>query len=253
MLYIGEVVGGGGDLKVDIAVDPLEGTNLCATGMPNAIATIAAANEGCFLHAPDMYMEKIAVGPGARGAIDLTLPPRVNVGRVADALGLRPEDMTVVILHRDRHRDLIEEVRATGARIKLIPDGDVAPAVAAGLPDTGVHLLMGTGGGPEGVLAAAALKCVGGDFQGRLHFTAEEERRRCAAMGIEDPDRVYGIDDLARGDVLFAATGVTDGDLLRGVRFFQGGATTHSIVMRSKSRTLRYISAEHHFEHKPVY
>ncbi len=254
MLYIGEMVGNGStDLRVDIAVDPLEGTNLCATGMPNAIATIAAAGEGCFLNAPDMYMEKIAVGPGARGAIDLRKPPARNVFDVADALGLRPEDMTVVILDRDRHRQLIAEVRATGARIKLIPDGDVAPAVAAGLPDTGVHMLMGTGGGPEGVIAAAALKCSGGDLQGRLRCADDAEKRRCRAMGIEDLDRVYGLEDLARGEVLFAATGVTDGDLLRGVRFFGGGGRTHSVVMRSKSRTVRYVEAEHHFDHKPVY
>ncbi|MHB8765326.1 MAG: class II fructose-bisphosphatase, partial [Deferrisomatales bacterium] len=211
MLYIGEMVGNGrGELRVDIAVDPLEGTNLCATGMPNAIATIAAAGEGCFLHAPDMYMDKICVGAGARGAIDITKPPVVNVRNAADALGLNPEDMTVVILNRDRHRQLIAEVRSTGARIKLIPDGDVAPAAAAGLPDSGVHLLMGIGGGPEGVISAAALKCVGGDMQARLHFTTDEERRRCGEMGIADLDRVYALEDLARGDVMFAATGVTD-------------------------------------------
>jgi len=254
MLYIGEIVGNGSpELRVDIAVDPLDGTSLCATGRPNAISTIAAANEGCFLHAPDMYMEKIAVGPGARGAIDLTRPPRDNVLAVAEALGLYPDDLTVVILDRDRHAGLIREVRETGARIKLIPDGDVAPAVAAGLPGSGVHMLMGIGGGPEGVLAAAALKCLGGDFQGRLCFTCDDERRRCREMGIEDLDRVYTIDDLARGNVMFAATGVTDGDLLRGVRFFQGGASTHSIVMRSRSRTVRHITAEHHFDYKPVY
>jgi len=254
MLYIGEVVGNGnGNQKVDIAVDPLEGTNLCATGMPNAIATIAVANEGCFLHAPDMYMDKIAVGPEAKGAIDINKSPKENVRNVADALGMYPEDITVVILNRDRHGKLIEEVRNAGARIKLIPDGDVAPAVAAGLPDTGVHMLIGIGGGPEGVLAAAALKCAGGDMQGRLFFTTDEEKRRCKEMGIEDLNHVYSIDEMAKGEVMFAATGVTDGDLLRGVQYFKGGANTHSIVMRSKSRTVRYISAEHHFDYKPVY
>ncbi|MDW7709802.1 MAG: class II fructose-bisphosphatase [Deferrisomatales bacterium] len=255
MLYIGEIVGSGqGDLRVDIAVDPLEGTNLCATGMPNAIATIAAACEGCFLHAPDMYMDKIAVGPEAKGAIDIRKTPTENVRNVADALGLYPEDMTVVILNRDRHRAIIQEVREAGARIKLIPDGDVAPAVAAGLmEDTGVHMLLGVGGGPEGVLAAAALKSLGGDMQTRLYFTGEDEKRRCREMGIEDLDRIYTIEDLAKGDVLFAATGVTEGDLVRGVRFFSGGARTHSVVMRSLSRTVRYIEAEHHFDFKPVY
>lgn len=254
MLYIGEMVGNGqGNLRVDIAVDPLEGTNLCATGMPNSIATIAAANEGCFLHAPDMYMDKICVGAEAKGAIDIRKRPRENVGNVADALGLYPEDLTVVILHRERHRELIDEVRATGARIKLIPDGDVAPAVAAGLPETPVHLLIGIGGGPEGVLAAAALKCLDGDMQSRLFFTSDEEKRRCREMGIEDLNHVYTIDEMAKGDVLFAATGVTDGDLLQGVRFHKGGGRTNSIVMRSYSRTVRYITADHHFEHKPLY
>jgi fructose-1,6-bisphosphatase II len=254
MLYIGEMVGNGkGDLRVDIAVDPLEGTNLCATGQPNAIATIAAAKEGCFLHAPDMYMDKIATGPGAKGAIDLTKTPTENVNNVADALGLHPDDMTVVILYRDRHKKMIEEVRATGARIKLITDGDVAPAVAAGLAGRNVHLMMGIGGGPEGVLAAAALKCLGGDFQGKLHFTEPGERERCNTMGIEDPDHVYSIDELCASDVMFAATGVTDGDLLDGVRYFHGGAETHSIVMRSNTQTVRFIKALHHFEHSPLY
>ena len=254
MLYIGEIVGNGkGGLVVDIAVDPLEGTNLCATGMPNSIATIAVANQGCFLHAPDMYMDKICVGASAKGSIDIRKRPRENVGNVADALGLYPEDLTVVILNRDRHKELIDEVRATGARIKLIPDGDVAPAVAAGLPDTPVHLLIGVGGGPEGVLAAAALKCMDGDMQARLWFTSEEEKRRCREMGIADLDHIYGLEELAKGDVMFAATGVTDGDLLKGVRFFKGGGFTHSIVMRSLSRTIRYITAEHHFDYKPVY
>jgi len=254
MLYIGEVVGNQqGHLRVDIAVDPLEGTNLCATGMPNAIATIAVANEGCFLHAPDMYMDKIAVGSGARGAIDIRKTPTENVRNVAEALELPPEELTVVILNRDRHKALIDEVRRAGPRIKLIPDGDVAPAVAAGLPDTPVHMLIGVGGGPEGVLAAAALKCLGGDMQARLYFTSDAEKRRCREMGIEDLDRVYTLDELAKGDVMFAATGVTDGDLLQGVRFFHGGAHTHSLVMRSKSRSVRHIRTQHHFEHKPVY
>lgn len=254
MLYIGEIVGNGTNaLRVDIAVDPLEGTNLCATGMPNSIATIATANEGCFLHAPDMYMDKICVGAAAKGAIDINKAPSVNVKNVADALGLYPDDMTVVILDRDRHRALIDEVRATGARIKLIPDGDVAPAVAAGLPDAPVHMLIGVGGGPEGVLAAAALKCMGGDMQCRLYFSNDEEKRRCKEMGITDFNHVYSIEEMAKGDVMFAATGVTDGDLLAGVKYCKGGARTNSIVMRSLSRTIRYIQSDHHFDHKPVY
>lgn len=254
MLYIGEIVGNGsGPLKVDIAVDPLEGTNLCATGQPNAIATIAVAGQGCFLHAPDMYMEKIAVGPRAKGAIDLRKPAGQNVLDAADALGLYPDDMTVVILDRPRHKELIRQVREAGARIKLITDGDVAPAVAAGFEESGVQMMMGIGGGPEGVLAAAALKCLDGDFQGRLHFTNEEEKTRCGKMGIEDLDHIYTLDELAKGDVMFAASGVTGGDLLEGVRFFQGGAYTHSLVMRSASRTVRYIKAQHHFRHDPQY
>jgi fructose-1,6-bisphosphatase II len=254
MPYIGEIVGNGaGGLKVDIAVDPLDGTDLCASGLPNAIATIAAADEGGFLHAPDMYMDKIAVGPAAKGAIDLRKSPRENVQNVADALGLYPDDLTVVILDRERHRELVQEVRAAGPRIKLIPGGDIGAAIASALPDSGVHMLMGIGGGPEGVLAAAALRCIEGDIQCRLHFTRDDEEHRCREMGIEDFDHVYTIEELAHGEVVFAATGVTDGDLLRGVRFFQRGGNTHSIVTRSKSKTIRYITTEHHFEHKPVY
>ena len=254
MLYIGEIVGNGvGDLKVDIAVDPLDGTSLCATGLPNAIATIAAADEGGFLHAPDMYMDKIAVGAAAKGAIDLRKSPRENVRNVADALGLYPDDLTVVILDRERNLELVRQVRAAGPRIKLIPGGDIGAAIASGLPDSGVHMLMGVGGGPEGVLAAAALRCIEGDIQVRLYFTREEEKGRCREMGIEDLDHVYTIEELAAGEVVFAATGVTDGDLLRGVQFFQRGGKTHSIVTRSKSKTIRYITTEHHFDHKPIY
>lgn len=251
MLYIGERVGTGGQAEVDIAVDPLEGTSICAKGMNGSIATIALAPKGGFLHAPDMYMEKIAVGPTARGAIDINAAPSVNLKRVAEAKGCRVEDLTVVILDRPRHDKTVKELRKAGARIHLISDGDVAPAIAAAVEGSGVDLLMGIGGAPEGVLAATALRCMGGDMQARLVFLNQEERDRARAMGIDDFDRVYHAEDLARGEVVFAATGVTNGDLLRGVRYFAGGAATHSIVMRSRSRTVRFIEARHYFDFKP--
>jgi fructose-1,6-bisphosphatase II len=253
MLFIGEKVGNGSSPEVDIAVDPLEGTSICAKGTNGAIATIALAPRGGFLHAPDMYMEKIAVGPAARGAIDINASVTTNLQRVAAAKNCQVEDLTVVILDRPRHEKTIEDIRKAGARIHLIPDGDVAPAVAAAVAGSGVDLLLGIGGAPEGVLAAAALKCMGGDMQGRLVFLTQEERNRARAMGIDNFDRVYTCEDLARGDVFFAATGVTNGDLLRGVRYFAGGAETHSIVMRSKSRTVRFIEARHCFDSKPTY
>ena len=251
MLYIGEQLGTGTGPEVDIAVDPLEGTSICAKGMNGSIATIALAPRGGFLHAPDMYMEKLVVGPLAKGAIDINETPAVNLRRVAEAKGRRIEELTVVILDRPRHERMVTEIRKAGARIHLITDGDVAPAIAAAVEESGVDLLMGIGGAPEGVLAAAALKCLGGDMQGRLVFMSQEERNRAQGMGIDDFDRIYSIDDMAKGDVFFAATGITDGDLLKGVRYFPGGASTHSIVMRSKSRTVRFIEARHHFEHKP--
>ena len=253
MLYIGEKVGNGQAPEVDIAVDPLEGTNICAKGTQGSIATIALAPHGGFLHAPDMYMEKIAVGPSARGAIDINASPLENLKRVAEAKSCYIEDLTVVVLERPRHEKMVAEIRKAGARIHLISDGDVAPAVAAAVEGSGVDLLMGIGGAPEGVLAAAALKCMGGDMQARLVFMTQEERDRGRSMGIDDFDRVYSCEEMARGDVFFAATGVTNGDLLRGVRYFSGGAETHSIVMRSKSRTIRFIEARHQFDFKPVY
>lgn len=253
MLYIGEKVGNGAAPEVDIAVDPLEGTNICAKGMNGSIATIAMAPRGGFLHAPDMYMEKIAVGPSAKGVIDINASPAENLKRVAEVKGCYVEDLTVVILDRPRHEKMINEIRRSGARIHLIPDGDVAPAIAAAVEGSGVDMLLGIGGAPEGVLAAAALKCMGGDMQGRLVFMSQEERDRAKTMGIEDFDKVYATDEMARGDVFFAATGVTNGDLLRGVRYFGGGAETHSIVMRSKSRTVRFIQSSHYFDFKPVY
>jgi fructose-1,6-bisphosphatase II len=253
MLFIGERLGrwSPGSLEVEIAVDPLEGTNLCATGLPNALSVIAIGTRGSMLRAPDTYMEKIAVGPGARGAIDLERPPRENLRAVADALGRYVDDLTVVIQDRPRHERLIREVREAGARVKLITDGDVAGAINTCFPESGVDLLMNTGGAPEGVIGAAALRCMGGDMQGRLAFRNEQERERARTMGLGDPDRVLRLQDLAGGEVMFAATGVTNGDFLRGVRYTGDGARTHSVVMRSRSGTVRYIEAEHHFQHKP--
>jgi fructose-1,6-bisphosphatase II len=255
MLYIGEEVGGGDadDPEVDIAVDPLEGTNLCALGLPNALAVVAMAERGKLLHAPDTYMEKIAVGPVAKGVVDLDKSPTENLKAIADAKGVYVEDLTAIILDRDRHVELIKEVRDAGARVRLITDGDVSAAIATCLEETGIDVLFGTGGAPEGVLAAAALRCVGGDMQGRLRLRNEEEAERCKRMGIEDIDRKWGLTDLAKGDVMFAATGVTSGDMLKGVRYFKGGAETHSLVMRSKSGTVRFIEAQHHFDRKPNY
>ena len=253
MLYIGEKVGDGSSPCVDIAVDPLEGTNICAKGSNGAITTIALAPQGGFLNAPDMYMEKIVVGPGAYGVIDLDASPTENLQRVAAAKKCYVDDLTVVILDRPRHDKMVAEIRKAGARIHLISDGDVAPAIAAAVAGSGVDMLMGIGGAPEGVLAAAALKCMGGDMQARLVFMNEQERERAAKMGITDFERIYNAEDMARGNVFFAATGVTTGDLLKGVRYFSGGAETHSVVMRSKSRTVRFVSTLHHFDYKPLY
>ena len=253
VLFIGERLGraGPGAIEVEIAVDSLQGTNLCATGAANAISVVAMGPKGSLLRAPDTYMEKIAVGPGARGAIDITRSPRDNLRAVADALGKYVEDLTVVILDRPRHERLVREVRESGARIKLIGDGDVSAALNACLPDTGIDMLMGIGGAPEGVISAAALRCVGGDMQGRLLFRSDAEREKARAMGIADGEKVFGIQDLARGDVMFAATGVTNGDFLKGVRFTGDGARTQSVVMRSRTGTVRYIETEHHVQHKP--
>jgi fructose-1,6-bisphosphatase II len=254
MLYIGEEVGGGGNPEVDIAVDPLECTNSVAYGRPNALAVIAIAPQGDLLHAPDTYMEKIAAGPKAMGAIDLTKPPEENIGRVAECLGYKINNLTVAILERERHTHLISRVRKTGARIHLIPDGDVSSAIAAALPEHGVDLLLGIGGAPEGVLAAAALRCIGGTMQGRLVPRNQEEVERAKKMGISDINKIFEIDELASGNsIMFAATGVTDGDLLKGVVFTSGGAITQSLVLRQKSKTRRFIRAEHYFESKPVY
>ncbi len=252
MLYIGEKVGSGGP-KVDIALDPLEGTTICATGAPNALAVIAMAYGGNLLHCPDTYMAKIATGPVGRGVVDLDKSPMENLRALAEAKRCRVEDLTVIILSRPRHEAIIQEVRKAGARIRLIGDGDVSAAIATTQPETGIDLLLGIGGAPEGVLAAAALRCVGGEFQGRLAPRNDEEIERAKKMGVADIKRKFKIDELAAGDVMFAATGVTDGDYLQGVHFFPGGASTQSVVMRSKTKTVRVINAMHYFEHKPAY
>jgi fructose-1,6-bisphosphatase class II len=253
MLYIGEKVGKLPGPRLDLALDPLEGTTICAKGGNNSIAVIAIAEEGNFLHAPDTYMKKIAVGPDAKGAIDLDATPTENLKEIAKAKKCDVQDLTVIILDRPRHAELIAEVRRAGARIWLIGDGDVSAAIATCKRDSGVDVLMGTGGAPEGVIAAAALRCTGGDFQGRLAWRNDDEKARARKMGVKDLDRVYGIEELAKGNVMFCATGVTQGTFLNGVRFFSGGAYTHSVVMRSESGTVRYIEAEHHFDRKPRY
>ena len=251
MLYIGERVGSGQGPKIDIALDPLEGTTITAKGGPNALAVIAMADAGGFLHAPDVYMDKIAVGGGLpEGLVDLDASPDENLKSLAKAKKAEVSDLVVCILDRPRHAELIKKVREAGARIMLISDGDVSGVIATSLPDSGVDLYMGSGGAPEGVLAAAALRCIGGQFQGRLLFRNDDERGRARTQGITDLDRKYSLLDLAKGDVMFAATGVTSGTMLRGVRRFAGGAETHSIVMRSKSGTVRVIEAKHNFTRK---
>ena len=256
MLYIGEEIGKGMDIKADIAVDPLDGTNLVAKGLPNAISVIAMAPKGCLLNAPDTYMKKIAVGPRAAGKIDIDKSVKENLVAVAEALNKDISDLTVIIQDRERHEEIIEEVRDAGARIKLFGEGDVAAAIATAFPDTGVDILIGIGGAPEGVIAAAALKCMGGDFQGKLFPLSNKEKVRCAGMGwTEDKlDRTITMEELAQGnDIFFAATGISDGDLLRGV-VYQGDnrAKTHSVVMRSKTGTIRFIEATHRLDKNDI-
>ncbi|MGC5325682.1 class II fructose-bisphosphatase [Brevibacillus sp. SYSU BS000544] len=252
MLYIGEKLGQGTAPLVDVAVDPLEGTNIVAKGTWNAISVIAIADRGNLLHAPDMYMEKIAVGPQAVGKVDINAPVIDNLKAVAKAQGKDVSDLVAIVLDRDRHERVINEIRQAGARIKLIPDGDVAAAIATAFPDTGVDILFGSGGAPEGVLAAVALKCLGGEIQGRLLPQSKEEEERCIKMGLLNPHQVLFMDDLVKGDdAIFAATGVTDGELLRGVRFQGTRATTHSVVMRAKTGTVRFIEGNHRLERKP--
>ena len=252
MLYIGERVGrwGSEDPEVDVALVPLEGTNLVAIAAGNAITVIAMSIGGHLLRAPDTYMNKIAVGPVGKGAIDLGASAADNLGAVADAKGVYVEDLTVAILDRPRHERLVREVRQAGARIKLLRDGDITAAIATCKDGSGVDLLMGIGGAPEGVIAAAALRCAGGDMFGQLKPRNQEEAERARRMGLE-MDKRLSIEDLAGGDVLFAATGVTNGEFLRGVRFVRGGAETHSVVMRSKTTTTRFVEAEHRFDRKP--
>ncbi|OGN87049.1 MAG: fructose-bisphosphatase, class II [Chloroflexi bacterium GWC2_73_18] len=250
MLYIGEQVGRpNAAVEVDIAVDPLEGTNLVAKGQANAITVLAASEKGGLLHAPDTYMEKLCVGPLAAGHVDLRLGPTDNVNRIATALGRKVADITVIILDRPRHEALIEEVRRTGARIKLISDGDLSAAISCAVQGTGVHAVMGIGGAPEGVLSAAALRCLGGEIQARLRYRNDAERERGAAMGHADEARIYRTDELASGEnLVFAATGVTTGDLLQGVRFFGGGARTHSLVMTYRDKQVRFVDTVHMFD-----
>lgn len=255
MLYIGEEVGlgikSGNGPRVDIALDPLEGTTITAKGGPNALAVVAMAEEGGFLNAPDVYMDKIAVGGGLpEGVVDIDASPAENLRELAKAKNTDVHELVVCILDRSRHEELIAGVREAGARIMMIPDGDVSGVIATSQPDSGVDIYMGIGGAPEGVLAAAALQCIGGQMQGRLLFRNDEERARAERWGIKDLDRKYTMQDMAHGEVMFAATGVTDGAMLRGVRRFPGGAMTHSVVMRSKSGTVRRIEATHNFRRK---
>ncbi|MBK3735221.1 class II fructose-bisphosphatase [Azospirillum brasilense] len=254
MLYIGEKVGAGigRGPKVDIALDPLEGTTICATGGPNSLAVIAMADEGGFLNAPDVYMDKIAVGSGLpEGVVDLDETPANNLKALAKAKGTEVQELLVCILNRPRHAELIARVREAGARIMLINDGDVSGVIATSQVGTGVDMYVGSGGAPEGVLAAAALRCIGGQFQGRLLFRNDDEKARAARWGVKDLNKKYSLTELASGNVMFAATGVTDGAMLRGVRRFPGGATTHSVIMRSKSGTVRYVEAHHNLQRKP--
>jgi len=252
MLYIGEELGTGNGPAIDIAIDPLEGTTICAHGQSNSISVAALAEHGGFLHAPDVYMKKIAVGPEAKDAIDLRESWSWNLERISKKLGRDRSEITVVILNRPRHDELIKEVRGLGYRIRLIQDGDVSAAIATCEPDSGIDVLMGTGGAPEGVIAAAALRCVGGDMQGQLLFQKDDEKARAMKMGIKDLNRIYGLNDMAKGDVMFSATGVTTGTFLKGVIFFKNGCETHSVVMRSKTATVRTLTARHRFDIKPT-
>ena len=257
MLYVGEQVGRGapGDLPVDFAVDPLEGTNLCATGASDAMAVLAASERGGLLHAPDIYMDKIVVGPTARGRVDLDARVEDNLSAIAGAFGCAVSALTVVVLDRDRHRGLIEDIRGAGARIKLIGDGDLSTAIAAAVRGTGVHAVIGTGGAPEGVITAAAMRCLGGEIQGRLSALSEEQERRLDEFDIEDRDAVYTTEQLAPGDdILFCCTGVTGGDLLRGVRFEGNGYRTSTLVMSLAEGAIRFVETIHRADEQgPVF
>ena len=245
MLYVGEKVGKGG-YPVDIAVDPLEGTNLCATGAPNAIAVLAASEKGGLLHAPDIYMEKLVVGPSSKGKVDINAPVEDNLKVIAKSLDREVHDLVVIVLDRPRHERLIADIRKAGARIRLIGDGDLSAGISAAVVGTGVHAVMGTGGAPEGVLTAAAMRCLNGEIQAKLVLTKESDRERLKRMGIPDIERIYHTEDLAPGkSIIFAAAGVTDGALLRGVRFFGDGTRTHTLVMTTVPHQVRFIDTIH--------
>ncbi len=253
-LFVGEQVGSGAGPELDVAAEPLEGASIVAQGRANALAAVALAEKGCLFPAPEVYMEKIAVGPKALGAIDITAGPEANLRSIAETMKCYVEDLTVVILDRPRHRDLIMTVQEVGARIKLIQDGDLSAAIATSLEDSGVDVIMGIGRAPEGVLAAAALRCLGGDMQARFKPASDEDVERIRQAGLKEIQEVLTITDLARGrEVMFTTTGVTDGDFLKGVRFFGGGARTHSLLMRAKSGTVRFIEAIHRFDRNPIY
>lgn len=257
MLYVGEEVGRrtAGDLQVDFAVDPLEGTNLCATGASDAMAVLAASERGGLLHAPDIYMDKIVVGPTARGRVALDAPVEDNLKAIAGAFDCAVSALTVVVLDRDRHRGLIDDIRTAGARIKLIGDGDLSTAIAAAVRGTGIHAVIGTGGAPEGVITAAAMRCLGGEIQGRLSALSDEQKRRLAEFDIEDADRIYRTEELAPGeDILFCCTGVTGGDLLRGVRFEGGGYRTSTLLMSLAEGAIRFVETIHRGDNRgPVF
>lgn len=253
MLYIGEKVGTGTGAKLEIALDPLEGTTICAHGGYNSISVMAIGEAGNLLHAPDTYMLKIACGPEGKGIIDIRQTPTENLKRLADAKKCRVADLTAIVLDRPRHKELIEEIRAAGARINLIGDGDVSAGIATATPNSGIDILFGIGGAPEGVITAAALQCLNGEFQGILKPRNTGEVERALKMGVDDINRVFKIDDLAKGNLMFVATGVTTGNFLDGVVFKPWGCLTHSLVMRSESGTIRHIRAEHHFDKKPRY
>lgn len=257
MLYIGEKVGifgkSGGGPEMDIAVDPLEGTSITAKGAPNAMATVALAEKGGFLHAPDIYMDKLAIGPGLPAdVVSLDATMEQNLRELAQAKKCSVNELTVCMLERDRHKELLKACRAAGARVMLIPDGDVSGVLAVSQPEAGVDIYVGWGGAPEGVLAAAALRCIGGQMYGRLIYEDDAQIARAKEMGITDPHRIFRMEEMAKGNVMFAATGVTTGPMLKGVRRFGGGAYTHSIVMRSKSGTVRYVEGHHNFALKPA-
>ncbi len=254
LLERGKGTGNKNGITVDIALDPLDGKSSCASGGQNTISSIAIGEEGAFFGAPSIYMEKIAVGKVARGSIDITQPPEINIKRITRAMDKYIEDLTVCVLDRERHEELIKRIRTTGARIKLIKDGDISGAIAAAMENSSIDILMGVGGAREGILAAAAIKCLGGDIQARFVYRNDEDREMVLQTGEKDLNKIYMINDLVRGqDIMFSATGVTDGELLKGVRFYSGGAETQSIVMRAKTHTLRFITALHYFDYKPMY